>query len=716
MRARLSALIVAWCLLAPLLITAERRGADVVIRRDTFGVPHILADTEEGAARALGYATAEDHGEALARLFVRARGEQARLFGARFVEEDFELRLLALRERAAQQLETLPPLTQRLLSGYAAGYNAYLAKHPKQMPAWAAPIEAADVLAHCYAVLLLDFSSVNRGLLRGAIAPKTPPPTASPAEPLLARGVEPVAEMGSNMWALGRGRTRSGHGILLANPHLRWSGSHLFHEVHIRVPGRVDVAGATLIGFPVVGIGFNEHGGWTHTVNSRDADDLYALTLDPADPQRYLYDGLSLPLTRRTLSVDVKSATGTGVETVTREVVAAHYGPIVRRTGDQVFALKSANVTAFDFLTTWNLMAKARSTRELWDALQLGGLPMFNVAYTNRQGELLYLFNGRIPFRPSGYDWSGTVAGDTSATEWYRMRTAQELPHLLNPPGGYLQNCNDAPWFTTLRKAIARDTYPPELTRDGLGLRGQFSLRTLDAATAVTLDRVKSLKWDDRVLVASRVKADLIAAVQRAPDTDADADGALRDAAAVLAKWDDRASAGSRGAVLFLRWWDEYSKTAKKAFAVEWTQARLLTTPRGLAEPKTAVTALAAAARAIIDEHGSLDVAWGDVHRIRRGGEDLPASGAPGSFRTLGFGNATEGRRAANFGDSYVLAVEFTPTPTAFSIMAYSQSDDPSSPHRVDQTRLFARGEYKPLWFAEADVTRHVVRTYTPDE
>src|SRR5215208_4083941 len=137
---------------------------------------------------------------------------------------------------------------QGILDGYAAGYNLYLSKQREQKsaPEWASPISGVDVLAHCRAVLLFDFSLDLR-----------PWRLSADREP----------GFGSNMWAIGRGRSQSGRGILLANPHLRWGGSDIFHEVHLTVPGKINVSGATLIGFPVVTIGFNDHLGWSHTVN-----------------------------------------------------------------------------------------------------------------------------------------------------------------------------------------------------------------------------------------------------------------------------------------------------------------------------------------------------------------------------------------------------------------------------------------------------------------
>ncbi|HEV3081060.1 MAG TPA: penicillin acylase family protein, partial [Gemmataceae bacterium] len=78
--------------LALALPQAGRAGEDeenalarqTTIRRDHYGVPHILAATEEAAALGMGYAGAEDHAELLGRLFLQARGAEASVFGEKF--------------------------------------------------------------------------------------------------------------------------------------------------------------------------------------------------------------------------------------------------------------------------------------------------------------------------------------------------------------------------------------------------------------------------------------------------------------------------------------------------------------------------------------------------------------------------------------------------------------------------------------------------------
>lgn len=65
-------------------------------------------------------------------------------------------------------------------------------------------------------------------------------------------------------------------------------------------------------------------------------------------------------------------------------------------------------------------------------------------------------------------------------------------------------------------------------------------------------------------------------------------------------------------------------------------------------------------------------------------------------------------------GDSYVFAVEFSKPLKAFSILAYSQSENPESPHYSDQSALFANKEWKDAWFYEEDIAKHTERSYHP--
>src|ERR1700761_1774435 len=658
-----------------------------LIRRDQYGVPHILAKTEEAAAFAYGYATAEDHLQDLARLFLRARGEQAAVFGPAFVNEDLLVHRLGIIETARERFRDLPPGMQGILNNFAEGYDAELAQERRagRAPEWAKPVDGVDVLAHCRAVLLLDFS-LN---LRPWQHPELPP------------------GFGSNMWAIGRGFSQSGRGILLANPHLRWSGSHIFHEG----PGRINISGATLIGFPVVVIGFNGFLGWSHTVNHCRSEAIYELKLNPKNHGQFFYDGRLVSFKSRMISIQVKD--GSSTQTHTETELLSGIGPIIRESGDTAFAYSSANLDAVDFLTEYNRMAKAKTLKEFRDALNMQALPMFNVAYTDREGAVYYLDNCRSLVLAEGYDWTKPVPGDSSRTAWRSIEPLAELPQILNPARGYVQNCNDAPWYVAEHGGPNPANYPHYYGDETLGLRGQRGFEMLDSLRTATLENVKQLKYDEHSLLAERLKPELISLA-----TARDSEGVLRKAVQVLSAWDNRFEESSHGAVLFHTWWELYAHMASRRFRSDWSKDHPFDTPAGIGDPQAAVTALEAAVRAIEKEYGDAGIAWGDLHRLRRGSLDVPLGGVSGMgiFGSVMYQQDSDKKWSAMAGDSYVLAVEFTNPPTAFSVMSYSESSDPESPHYTDQSTLYARQSYKRFWFTEHDIQSHAERIYHPGD
>src|SRR5262245_17673829 len=111
-----------------LLTPAWRSGPDAdtlarhaTIRRDTYGVPHILADNEEAAAYALGYAQAEDHPVELADRLLRARGDAAKRLGAIAVDNDFAMQRFDNYAEAQRHLADVGRGFRRVLDAYAAG-------------------------------------------------------------------------------------------------------------------------------------------------------------------------------------------------------------------------------------------------------------------------------------------------------------------------------------------------------------------------------------------------------------------------------------------------------------------------------------------------------------------------------------------------------------------------------------------------------------------
>jgi acyl-homoserine-lactone acylase len=199
---------------------------------------------------------------------------------------------------------------------------------------------------------------------------------------------------------------------------------------------------------------------------------------------------------------------------------------------------------------------------------------------------------------------------------------------------------------------------------------------------------------------------------------------------AVLEAWDRTADADSRGAVLFFRWFNDLRQASDRAtddpFGPLWTEGwaglsgpddaeRAMATPDGLADPEGAVAILAEAARKVEEDHGALDVAWGDVFRFRVGGRDLPANGAPGQlgvFRVVYYGafGGDPPSRPALGGDSFIAAVELSDPPRARTVIPYGNASQPGSPHAGDQIEIFAAKELRPVWRELDEIEEHLER------
>ena len=274
-----------------------------------------------------------------------------------------------------------------------------------------------------------------------------------------------------------------------------------------------------------------------------------------------------------------------------------------------------------------------------------------------------------------------------------------------------------------MRSGIDTSNAYPNFEKPGLSLRSQLAIELIGGDNKVSLEDVVRLKHSYHMLLADRVKNDLIAAVKAKQPT-----GDAAAAIALLERWDNTVAPESKGATLFEIWWTEYSGLRppnrtplpdEKRFAKVWTASDPLNTPHGLADPARAVEAFNWAVAETVRRYGSVDIAWGDVHRVRRGSVDVPVGGCAsslGCFRALAFTREDDGKLAASGGDGWILAVEFSDVPRALSVLAYGESSRRNSPWFSDQAEMFARGELKNVAFTAADVDAQAIVRYHPGD
>ena len=699
----------------PELPDPDRLASLAVIRRDTYGIPHILAPTEEAAAFAFGYAQAEDHAAEIGRRYIAARGEAARVFGAQAVENDLDMAQFDNLAEARRGLTELSPLFRRVITAYAAGVNRYVASNRARVPSWMPEITAIDVLASSRA------SAVNT--LAGPALPRQlrQKYEGQSGTTVDAEDDQWIDAPGSNAFALSGSRTTTGKPILLGNPHLAWSS--LYWEAHVRVPGKIDFYGSTLVGIPVLRAGFNDRLGFVTTNNAPDLVDVFGLQIDPKNADRYIFDGKSHPLEKREVSAQVRNDDGTG-RTETRTFLTSHLGPVIHRDARRAFIVKSTALDATRYFEGFYMLSRTRSLRDWLRVARENLVPTSNFTYADADGNILYLWNGRVPQRVDGRDYRLDVDASGRRDVWSRLHDVNDFPRLLNPPGGYIQNANNPPQFVSLRDPIDMSRFPSYFERGPLALRPQLALEMLDGQSRFSVADVIRLKYSPRMLLAERVKPHLIRAVRAAGSASDDA----KAGADVLEGWDNTVSAGSRGSVLFQQFWDTYSAAVRQPFATPWAAGSPATTPEGLSDPAAALQHLESAVRSTRSAFGSERVAWGDANRFRFGSIDLPGDGASGTygcFRVLRFdrvpgsgpriaGNVADGQPLVGFGDAWVILVDFSGPVTGWSVLAYGQTSNLESPHSRDQIGVFAEHRLRRAWYTEAEIKGNLIREYRP--
>ena len=757
-------------------------GLDATIRRTAHGIPHIEAKDFAGLGYGYGYAFAEDDLCVIAEQYVTVRGERSRFFGPdatyswransslnRNLESDFAFKRI-IDTRVVEGLVARPapngprPEVRELVRGYAAGYNRYLdetgvANLPD--PAcrgkeWVRPIEEIDVYRRFYQLALLASTGVALDGIGGAqpptpATPLPPLPTAQDFEPL--DGRLPLGDIGSNAYGLGRDKTDNGRGMLLGNPHFPWDGAERLYQAHLRIPGRIDVSGASLFGVPLVLIGHTRGLAWSHTVSTAYRFTPFELTLVPGSPTTYIVDGQPQQMTSAEVTVQARTADGR-LEPRTRTLYATRYGPVFTSllglplfpwTPAKAFALGDANAGNFRYLNHFLETNLSQTTRQYDAVLRRNqGIPWVNSIAADSRGEAYY---ADISVTPHVTDeqaqtcntalGAGTfqalrlpiLDGSRAACDWGRDSDAiqpgtfgpSHMPSLFRTD--YVTNSNDSYWLANPKRPLTgfdriigdEDTERSLRTRLGLimaGNSGRFSLAKLQATVFNNRQYAGEL-WRDAAVAMCRVTPVM-------GGTTGPVD--VSEACDVLARWDHRDDLDSRGALLFRRFAQRVLELPGGGFAVPYSSADPVNTPRGLQTEDPAVRrALADAVQELRGLRLPLGGRLGDVQSEQRGSERIPIHGGPG---TAGVFNAinvsaddlTAGRGYATVphGSSFVQAVQFVNRACPVrprTILTYSQSANERSPFFADQTRMYSRKQWNAPPFCPADVLAATLST-----
>ncbi|MFC7309547.1 penicillin acylase family protein [Streptomyces monticola] len=655
---------------------------------------------------------------------------------------------------------------RELMRGFAAGYNTWLKQNRITDPAcagadWVRPISTLDVARRGFALAVLGGqgraaeSITNAQPPAGGTAGRTEPGEApdkkAPDKKKAAAAARELfsaqnADMGSNAVAFEGGTTANGRGLLLGNPHYPWQGGRRFWQSQQTIPGELNVSGGSLLGAVSVSIGHNAKVAWSHTVATGVTLNLHQLTLDPADPTTYLVDGKPHKMTRRTVTVETKDGAP-----VTRSQWWTRYGPVVTSLGAQLplpwtkttaYALNDPNAVNMRVSDASLALNKAQSTEDIRKALaRKQGHPWVNTIAADSEGHSLFTQAQVLPritddlaarcSTPLGkttYPSAGLAILDGSRGDCALGKDKDALqpgifgpskmPTLTDAP--YAENSNDSAWLANANRPLTgyERVFGTIGTPRSMRTRGAIEdVAAMADKGSLTLKDLQKQQFANRAPAGDLAAADAAKACAALPGgTATGSDGKAVDvsgACAALAAWDRTVNTGSKGALLFDRFWRKLTAgvPAAELWKVPFDPADPVRTPN------TLNTAHPGFARALADAVGELKAAGaapdgelGKNQYVRRGGLTIPVGGGTES---LGIWNKLEpvwdpaaGYTEVAHGSSYIQAVGFDGSrcPVARTLLTYAQSSSAHSPHYSDQTRLFSGKRWVKARFCEKDI------------
>ncbi|HLE55756.1 MAG TPA: penicillin acylase family protein, partial [Rhodothermia bacterium] len=535
--------------------------------------------------------------------------------------------------------------------------------------------------------------------------------------------------LGSNNWAVSPRRTAAGRALLAGDPHLELTLPSIWYEMHLIVPGKLDVAGVGFPGVPGVIIGFNRDVAWTFTNTGSDVNDYYAeIVDDPAHPAKYQIDGAWRPLEKRIESY--RDQKGAVIRTDT--IYFTHRGPMARQLGKWMSMRWTAQEPS-DEESNFLKLGYARNATEWLGAMSGYVAPTQNGLVADRSGNIAIRSTGVYPIRPG--DGRGDVIrdGSKSSSDWLGYLPPSKYPFAMNPAQGYLASANQQPVDPLVNPSfMGSDWYSP--------WRAIRINELLRADSAVTPDAMRRFQTDPGSARADAFVPQFLAAAAR-EDSAGRGDPELSKAAALLSEWDRRYTKDNRLAVLFetamdelaSRTWDELQPdggkdSSARALSLPESQVllELMQAPTSqwwddrrtgsVVETRDAIIAgsLRSALATALRVHGDpssdgwvwSNVRHANIHHLARIQSlsvlGLPVQGGPSTLSPSG-GSGREGA-------SWRMVVELGPEVRAWATYPGGQSGNPASPRYKDRLSLWQNGELAPVLFprtrAELDPKR----------
>lgn len=567
----------------------ETLTASVDVHFDTYGIPHIYAENEEDAFRALGYVHAQERLFQMELLRRIGSGRLSEVFGSDLLEADKLFRTFGLQKIAEEStqkfLSEKNEPYQKAVYAYLEGLNEFIENGKTPIEFHVLNITKEKFTPQdCYLILgymAFSFSDAFRvepivtkiknelgekyfqelaigfqtstqtiptfysDNQKDTIKSSTQDSTAISSH--FTTQIRKIADnlpvpvwIGSNSWVIAPEKTASGKVIFENDTHINFGQPAVWYEAHIECPNW-RFYGNWLAGFPFALVGHNQHYAWGLTMFENDDIDMFQEKQDENNPDQYWYKNTRQPYEVREETIKVK-----GEEDVVLQVRETVHGPIINDMYKDVRDVSSSPVALWwtflkvpsELMQVGYELGHGKNIDDMRKTASKIAVPGVNVMYGDAEGNIAWWASAKLPKRPEHVNSNLILDGASGKDDpigWYDFT---ENPQAENPPWGFVYSANNQP-DTSVSGIHHTGYYLPEY-------RAKRIQKLLEEESKWTVEKVKKMTMDDMTTNHIQEAKEMVNIIGKNIPNGV-------DALDVLVAWDGRHGADEIAPVIFYK-------------------------------------------------------------------------------------------------------------------------------------------------------------------
>ncbi|MCX8065345.1 MAG: penicillin acylase family protein [Candidatus Hydrogenedentes bacterium] len=673
----------------------------IELYRDKWGVPHIFATNPRALGFGLGYAQAEDHWESMLLAYRLANGRLAEVLGEKEEESDKLSLQFGHKQFGLWAYQNCDSLSRELCEGFAEGVNSWILEHREKLPNWVDGVQPQDIFALWHAFIV-------------SLAPLDTP----------ALQKRPPAIKSGFAFALSSQKSKEDIPLFAISAHQYYSGPFRWYECHL-ICGDYNVYGCTFYGLPLILMGHSLRHAWAIVPNQSDFADTFIENPAPfkANPKSIYRDDntqeRSLMLLKYMSQVEpYYVATPEGIQ---QRFVPSHItskGPLLF-SGGNFYSWKIGGFEDVGIFTQLWEMGRAKSCEEYVTSVRMLQLPCFHILYIDSSNQVYYFYSAKVGTRepPPGIgekealeiqtiNWRAPVQARFYPIGWRYVIAPEILPSILNPPNGFIQICGGPPESVTDDIQFPNyEIFKEKLIMDVenvVSRRIKGYLRT----DKRSIEEVQSLLLDPVSALAIEIVPKIVMIAEKHNRNLGSYHPDLPYAVDLIRRWNLWTETKSISPVIFQLWTYFFTNGITVIPSIEMEPFLSLINNREDIEAHC-LESLAESVRFLKNIRGSIDVSWGDIHKIKRGANEYAIEGSEimgCSYLMSENSPIGEDWGRVNYGIGFAMVCILGIPVQSYTIVPFGISEEPNSKHFNDQWSLFSQRQLKKTYFLPPEI------------